>query len=232
MDSRLRKPLIYTITILIIAIVALIGIMIKNVFLERNIPQNPAEQAFAQANALVQKDPKNAEYLFERAKANGDLGRTKSAIEDLRRAIELRPSAPMLHYTLARIYTDTGNDRNAVLELQSELKVTENKNELAWFDLGRIYNRHRDFEQAIYCLNNALLRMKSGADAHFELGKAYQGIGKYNLAASEYEEVLKFIPDDVDAQSALKKIYPKTSFATGKSLETSGTVQKIPTVKQ
>jgi tetratricopeptide (TPR) repeat protein len=68
--------------------------------------------------------------------------------------------------------------------------------------------------------------MKTGADAHFELGKAYQGLGKYNLAAKEYGKVLEFIPDDTAAQLALKKIYPKTSFTAG------STVQKTPSVKE
>jgi tetratricopeptide (TPR) repeat protein len=229
MKNRLRRPLLYVISILIVAIVALIGLMIKDVFLEKSIPQNPAEQAFSQANALVQKDPKNAEYLYERAKAHRDLGRTNSAIKDLEQAIRLRPSAPMLHYTIAQIYMDESNDDKAVQELKNELQITENRNELAWLDLGRIYNQHKDYAQAIYCLNNALVRMKTGADVHFELGKAYQSIGKYNLAAKEYRTVLSLTPDDGAAEQALRKILPKTTVSPDDTpLKTETTNQNTP----
>jgi tetratricopeptide (TPR) repeat protein len=227
MESRLRKPLTFVIYILIIAIIVIIALMIKDVFLERNVPQNPAEQAYAEANALVKKDPKNADYLFRRAKANSDLGRNNSAINDLQQAISLRPSAPMLHYTLAQIYITNNDDKNAIAELKSELRVTENKNELAWFDLGKLCNKYRDFQQAVFCLTNALTRMKSGADAHYELGIAYQGLGKYNLAAKEYQKVLELIPDDEAAQTALKNVLPKTTFSTNRPLlDTTNTAEK------
>jgi tetratricopeptide (TPR) repeat protein len=227
MESQLRKPLTFVIYVLIIAIIVIIALMVKDVFLERNVPQNPAEQAYVEANALVKKDPKNADYLFKRAKANSDLGRNSSAVNDLRQAINLRPSAPMLHYTLAQIYMTTKDDKNAIAELKSELRVTENKNELAWFELGKLCNEYRDFKQAVYCLNNALERMKSGADTHYELGRAYQGLGKYNLAAKEYQKVLELIPDDEAARAALKNVLPKTTFSTNKPLlNTTSTAEK------
>jgi tetratricopeptide (TPR) repeat protein len=127
----------------------------------------------------------------------------------------------MLHYTLAQIYMTNNDDKNAIAELKSELRVTENKNELAWFDLGKLCNKYRDFQQAVFCLNNALTKMKGGADTHYELGRAYQGLGKYNLAAKEYQKVLELIPDDEAAQTALKSVLPKTTFSTNRPLSDS-----------
>ncbi|PIY38588.1 tetratricopeptide repeat protein, partial [Candidatus Aquicultor secundus] len=93
--------------------------------------------------------------------------------------------------------------------LKAELKVTEQKNELAWYDLGVILNKKKDYNQAAFCLQKALQRMDGGADAHYQLGKAYEGLGRFDLAMNEYQQTLRFIPDHADAQMAIQQLQVK-----------------------
>ncbi|MHB8841818.1 MAG: tetratricopeptide repeat protein [Candidatus Aquicultor sp.] len=209
MEGNVRKILVYLTIFLTLAIIVVLGFMLKDVFTGSDVPRNPAEQAYVVAKALVAKDPKNADGLFKLSKAEADLGRVGDAIQHIKRAIELSPSAPMLHYTLAQIYLDNGQEKEAIEELKAELKVTEQKNELAWYDLGTILNKKKDYTQAAFCLQKALQRMDSGADAHYQLGKAYEGLGRFDLAMTEYRDVLRFIPDHADAQIAIQELQVK-----------------------
>lgn len=206
MDSNVRKILVYVTILLSVAIIAILALMLKDVFFGSDKPRNPAEQAYDVAKAMVAKNPKNPEYLFNLAKAEADLSRTGDAIQHLKKAIDLSPAAPMLHYTLAQIYEDSGREDDAIKELKEELRVTELKNELAWYDLGVIMNKRKDYNQAALCLQKALVRMDSGADAHYQLGIAYEGLGRDDLAMKEYEETLRFIPDHAEAQRAMQQI--------------------------
>lgn len=209
MEGNVRKILVYLTIFLTLAIITILGFMLKDVFTGSEVPRNPAEQAYVVAKALVAKDPKNADSLFRLAKAEADLGRTGDAVQHLQRAIELSPAAPMLHYTLAQIYMDTGQEEQAITELKNELKVTEQKNELAWFDLGAIFNKRKEYTQAVFCLQKALTRMDGGADAHYQLGKAYEGLGQFDAAMNEYQQTLRFIPDHPDAQMAIQELQVK-----------------------
>ncbi|PIY38642.1 tetratricopeptide repeat protein, partial [Candidatus Aquicultor secundus] len=145
MEGNVRKILVYLTIFLTLAIIVVLGFMLKDVFTGSDVPQNPAEQAYVIAKAAVAKDPKNADGLFKLSKAEADLGRIGDAVQHIKRAIELSPSAPMLHYTLAQIYMDNGQENEAIEELKAELKVTEQKNELAWYDLGVILNKKKDY---------------------------------------------------------------------------------------
>lgn len=211
MEDRLKKTLTYSVIVLTVLIMGLIILMLRDVFFDSGVPDNPAEQALVQAEARVKKDPRDADALFARAKAHADLGRTSAAIEDLENAAKLRPGAPMLHYTLALIYLNINNEKKAVEELNKELTVTDQRNELAWFELGKIYNKKKEYNQAVACFKNALMRMEAGADVHYDLGKAYEGLGQYQLAAQEYKEVLRYIPDHAEAQAALQAVVTKAS---------------------
>lgn len=221
MEQSIKKVLVALTILLALSIVAVLGFMLKDVFFEKDIPQNPAERAYFLAKAMADKDPKNPGYLFELAKAEADLGKTGDAVEHLQKAIKIQPAAPMLHYTLARIYLDSGQEKEAVKELEQELRVTENKNELAWFDLGNIFLKRKDYNQAINCYNMALVRMPSGADVHYNLGKAYEGIGRFDLSMRSYAEALKYIPDHTDAQIAIQQLQLKQL-----EQKTTGTTKK------
>ncbi|MDP2211174.1 MAG: tetratricopeptide repeat protein [Candidatus Aquicultor sp.] len=221
MEQSIKKVMVALTILLALSIVAVLGFMLKDVFFEKDIPQNPAEQAYSLAKAMADKDPKNPGYLFELAKAEADLGKTGDAVDHLQKAIKMQPAAPMLHYTLARIYLDSGQEKEAVKELEQELRVTENKNELAWFDLGEIFLKRKDYNQAINCFNMALVRMPAGADVHYSLGKAYEGIGRFDLAMRSYADALKYIPDHTDAQIAIQQLQLKQL-----EQKTTGTTKK------
>jgi len=209
MEDRIRKIMIYATIFLTLAIVVILGIMLKDVFFDKGVPQSPAERAYYLAKALVAKDPKNPGYLLELAKAESDLGKANDAIKNLKKAIEIQPNAPMLHYTLARVYLEAGQEDEAIKELQAELKVTDSKNELAWYDLGVIMLNRKDYNKAVECFKWALIRMSSGADAHYQLGKAYEGLNQNDLAMQHYKEALKYIPDHTEAQVAIQQLQLK-----------------------
>lgn len=209
MDGNLRKILVYLTIFLTIAIMAILGIMLRDVFMTKGVPTNPGEQAYVVAKAMTTKNPKDADAWFRLAKAEADLGRTGDAIAHMKKAIELKPAAPMLHYTLGLIYLDSNKEKEAIAEFQRELQVTGNKNELAWYELGVLMNKKKDYKTAVVYLSNALQRMEAGADAYYHLGKAYEGLGQNDYAMRYYQEALKYIPDHTDTQIAIQQLQAK-----------------------
>ena len=119
---------------------------------------NAAMEAFSE---LIQLEPNNPSYYYERAllwKHNGDY---ESAVADLTRALELQPEHPRLLNELAWILSTCGadqirNGRRSVELAQKAVEITKRKNPQCLDTLAAAYAETGQFDMAVKAQQQAI----------------------------------------------------------------------------
>ena len=104
-----------------------------------------------------------------------------------------------LTHLIAKDYAAAETNFQKVLQLDP-------KHELAHFWLGVIKYQSGNLESAKKYLKSTLLLNKDLLDAHLYLGKINTKLKNYAEALSNYKNILKFIPDNLEAQNSYNKV--------------------------
>jgi tetratricopeptide (TPR) repeat protein len=218
--ARTMRLLNTILAVLIVGVLVFVGLIVYSTFFQPKVPRSPEEQQYYLALDLVKKNPGNAYYYQLLARAEADLGRNEEAIDHLKKAIKLAPRRPMSHYYLALIYLKIGDEKNAIKEFREELKVTDQMNELVWYELAKIYWKNKKYEDAEKAFQFTLKRAPTMADVHIDLGKMYLEWGKPDKAKAEFLEAVRYEPDNEEAQAELLKL---GIIPSGQGTPTTGT---------
>ena len=188
--------------------------------LEESNPDNPevlyiAYRAYsdlaAQALAeLSQKAPDSVhvhQILGEAAMAQDDF---PGAILQFRKAIEVDPKAPGIHYELGRAILTNSQDLAARQEAQQEFE-TELKSDPADFnseyELGEVYRLGSNLQLAKEYFERALQLRPDFVDAQVGLGNVLVDEGKPAEAIPHFAEAVRLDPDNEGAHYKLAREY-------------------------
>lgn len=216
-QRRLVSYLAYASAFLVIVIIAFLAYMFYSSFVIPQAPQSPAEQEYALVQAMLKKEPQRPDLLLRLAQAEIEMGKTTDAVQHMQKAIKLRPYAPMLHYIMGQAYQARGDQKQAIKYFMQELKITQDKNELAAFDLGRIYYEQKNYDKALEYLLLASKRMSPYAELHYYLGLTYEAKKDKDRAIAEYTEALQYVPDHRDSVEALIRLTGSSGVNAGAS---------------
>ena len=123
-------------------------------------------------------------------RAYRETGFLPESIEEFKKAIELDPRFPRVHYYLGLTYLyKDGAARipDAIEEFKIELAANPEEY-FANFYLGILYIMERKLEPAIGLLEKAARKQPNNPDPYFHLGQAYQGAGKHKEAVEVLAE--------------------------------------------
>ena len=129
-------------------------------------------------------------------RAYRETGFLAESIEEFKKAIELDPSFPRVHYYLGLTYLyKDGAARipDAIEEFKIELAANPEEF-FANFYLGILYIMERKWEPAITLLEKAAARQPNNPDPYFHLGQAYQGAGKHKEAVDVLQKTIALNP--------------------------------------
>ena len=132
----------------------------------------------------------------ERKKENLNL-----AINNLNKALELKPDYGPAHYLLAVAFDQLGKQEEAISKLEETKLIAPNDLGLA-FQLGLLYWRKGDIEKAQAEFERAININSDYANARYMLGLVYDKKGDREKALREFEFVAKLDPTN----SQVKKI--------------------------
>ena len=74
-------------------------------------------------------------------------------------------------------------------------------------NLGAVYNRKGDFQQATKTLRQALSKDRKCAEAYYNLGIAHRGLNQLSMAVSAYREAIRLSPEMAEAYLNLANAY-------------------------
>lgn len=170
-----------------------------------------AEAEFDKAVALAPKDPAT---LSTAGKAKMQMGKVSEGIALLQQVVDLAPDLAAAHLDLALALADTYNLPGALVQAGEAVRLAPNSGVAHFyrgrilFDLGRTADAQPEFESA--CRLDAQM-----AGPRYFLALIDKQQGKYDLAASLFQETVKLQPGNVMAWNELGESLQQKSDSAG-----------------
>lgn len=161
-------------------------------------PAVRAERDESQANQKLAIQPNDDAALNARAIARMRLGRYDESLEDLKRAVALKPDSSEYQSNLGYVLWKLGHLQQAVVAERAALKLDE-KNFTAHYQLGRFLlrlGRDSDLDEAITHLKRALELDPRQYEVRFELIAAFRARNDLAQAAVQLDVLQDARPTD------------------------------------
>ncbi|MGH9824566.1 MAG: tetratricopeptide repeat protein, partial [Blastocatellia bacterium] len=154
----------------------------------------------------ILRDGESAEAHALLGSAYLHAGDYQSAMEELKRAVDLNPNLEALHSLYGRALLFAGNPDQARVAFQSELKIDPNDFESNLY-MGVLLKQDDNYDEALMYLQHAAQVRPGELLAKYYLGCTYLALG--NAAKSEelLGQVVKVAPSFVEAHVALATAY-------------------------
>ncbi len=142
---------------------------------------------------LLKSSPAIPEAYISIADASHKLGNTAQEIDALRRLAQLKPDYPMIHVLIARalLSTEPADVRKALDELSLAEKTTPGDPDVFYLR-GKAYLSLGSYDEAATALRHSIELRPTEPGPYYQLAKAYQKLGKPELAKEQFER-LKYL---------------------------------------
>ncbi len=171
-------------------------------------PPSPAtviERRVAATRVVLAEDPGDTPARLAIAEAYARAGLNARAAGEYKTVLEAEPRDIAALKGLARLYEANGSRLRAKKYYQLAADSAPEDVE-AWSGLGRLATLAEDFPAATDYWGQVVALKPALADAHFQLGWAFEQTGRPGEAIDEYEEALRYVPDFEAAEGGLARV--------------------------
>lgn len=190
-------------------ILALVVVFALAVSCNRNKPLSDElgpEEKLEILDIKLEKHPKDASLLAERAMLLLELGRTKEAAYDIKRAVELEPDNVEYRLRQADVNFATGEIESSYKTL-AEAERLEPDNMEVQLKMGEVMFYSRDYDRAIECLTKVTAQDENNRTALFMKAFIYKEKGDTASAVTLLRKVCDIAPDYAPAFEELGVLY-------------------------
>jgi tetratricopeptide (TPR) repeat protein len=152
------------------------------------------------------RPPLEAEKLNQEALGLARKREFDNAINCWRKAIDIFPQEAEYHYNSALLFLEQGNNLRGLERLQETHKLCPVYTR-AYFVLGSIYSKMRQFQPSVQYLKEGLLLQNNNVLAMVNLAAVYSVEKNYPEAIRVFERVIALSPKEARAYLGLGKIY-------------------------
>ncbi|MBR4738972.1 MAG: tetratricopeptide repeat protein [Bacteroidales bacterium] len=154
----------------------------------------------------LERHPKDAEALADRATVLFNLGRTNEALADINKAVSLAPDKVDYRLQQADLYFASGNVENSYKALAEAERLDPESNEVQ-LKMGEVTFYSRDYDRSLKCLTNVTEREPDNRTALFMKGFIYKEMGDTASAVTLFRRVCDLYPDYAPAFEELGVLY-------------------------
>jgi Flp pilus assembly protein TadD len=166
------------------------------------------EKQYAEAIPYLEKaielSPRFAAPHVYLARVFAAQGKPEAAESEFRQALAIHPTNTDALKALGQFYLAQGRPDEAALAFRASVEIYSDSS--AWSELGKIYDRQNDSEEAEKAWRHVLELEPFDPDAHRSLGQIYLARRQWRSAAGEFEACLLMDPADPVALAGLRKI--------------------------
>jgi eukaryotic-like serine/threonine-protein kinase len=148
-----------------------------------------AEEALADLQRALDRDPRSAEAYRETGRVLQSLGRTKEAEEAFRHAAELRPSDWAVHNYLGALYVTDSRLADAEVEFRRVIALAPD-NPRGYTNVGAVCFRQGRLEEAEGAFRRSVA-IRSTGPALSNLGTTLFFLGRFEEAAGAFDGAVK-----------------------------------------
>ena len=171
-----------------------------------------AAEAEAIFSRLLAQHGDNAELHVVLGQAHAQQGDYDSAIQSLRRALELKPTVAEANATLGTIYLKQGRLAEASTALRAEI-AAHPEDTRAQHTLATVLDLEGQSAEALSILTRVLKVRPDYAGARYLMGKILLAQGAAADAVEQLQAAVRLAPEDADAHYQLGQAYQKTGRA-------------------
>src|SRR5436309_12328045 len=146
------------------------------------------------------------ESLCHKARQAVAQGENEQARQLYMQALALRSDAPDVHYGLATVCFQLNDLPSAAYHFK-EVTRLDPLRAGAFINLGAVYNRLEQFDEAIPVLRRGIQLDTHRAEGYYNLGLVYRRKGQLDLAIQAYREATRINPRMADAHYNLANLY-------------------------
>lgn len=193
---------------LTVIIVVVLGILIGNRFFwnKKNIyTETKADIEFKHAEDLAKKYPNNTEAQVVWGSQLLIHKRNSEALTVFEKAYELDHESQAVRLGLGLAYKEN-EQYNKAIEVLSSLAKQYPFHFLAQYNLALVYQKTKDYSNAIKCYNKALRINSGAADVYLDLARTYAEMGKVDEAKKNVAKAISFVPDYEEALKFQKQL--------------------------
>ena len=154
----------------------------------------------------LERHPKDAEALADRATVLFNLGRTKEALTDINKAASLEPDNVDYRLQQADLYFANGDVENSYKTLSEAEQLAPESNEVQ-LKMGEVTFYSRDYDRSLRCLSKVTERDPDNRTALFMKGFIYKEMGDTANAVTLLRKVCDLYPDYAGAFEELGILY-------------------------
>src|SRR5438094_832741 len=146
------------------------------------------------------------DLLRQQAQEAISRGQYQEARQIYQQALGYRTDSPEVHYGIATACFLLGDLHSAVYHFKEVIRIDPLRAG-AYVNLGAVYNRLEQFDDAIQILRRSIQVDPKRAEGYYNLGLVYRKMGQTNLTLQSYLEATRINPRMVDAQYNLANLY-------------------------
>ena len=176
---------------------------------------SPTEIAIQEAIQAVKEDPQNPDLRLNLARLYYENRMYDLALEQTQQLLQVAPDSQEALLIAGMSHVRLGHAAEAIPLLQKVIDVRKESAtaksdmilEMLYYFVGESYIKKGEFAEAIAPLQEAMTIMPTDADAAYQLGLAYQGLGKHEDAVEQFHAAVRFVPDFSEAYEGMITSY-------------------------
>ena len=132
----------------------------------------------------------------------------ESALSYLKKSVESDPSNTEAIRNLAQIYYDTDDMEKSIETYEDAINKETDRNQKAdlYFNLGILYNKIDNFEEAEYNFMNALDENPDDIEAIMGMAQVFENAEKWRKAEKFYRELIAIDPDNPEHYRGMSRV--------------------------
>ena len=191
--------------VLLLAVTALGGFVLRGALTGDERVDNPAELAVGEWKDKVAADPEDVDARLNLGYAYQQQGEWASALEQYDAVLERDPQNMAGMYNKGVVFLQTGETKAAEETLWDVLEIAPD-HALAAKTLGEFYLEQKHFKSALFAVEPVIETRPEFADLEFIAGYASEQLGDAEKAITYYRAALKYSPDLVEAREGLERL--------------------------
>ena len=190
-----------------------------------------AQAALSTFDSQLRKNPEDALAYYGKGLVLDRDGKKEKAVQNLKRALQLRPLDSDIVRDLGKTYFHMGNYASALKTLKGALAFSP-KDPEGWFLLGRaqmemgdlqgaldsfktLVNTAPDYLPGTYYLGETYGKLGNLGEAHYHLGIYYKEKGRFKNAKFHLNRALNLLAKDTERRLTIEKALKELSGAQG-----------------
>jgi tetratricopeptide (TPR) repeat protein len=176
------------------------------------------EDALKEHILLTKIDPRSAAHFMDAGRLFEARGKTDTAVNFLRKAIEMDERLAVAHHALGLILYQTKHPMEAKSELEAAIKWKDDDLE-AYYYVGKILKEMNDYTAALLAFEKASRNQELRQRCLVERGGCYMGQGALDKAVPELERSVKLIKDEGAPESLYGRYFLAMCYEKSRSLD-------------